>query len=79
MIPGKINYFFSWKQYCRSMTFYFGSGSGSMHLTNESDPDPDPTIFVIDLQEAYKKQIFSAYYFLKVRLHRFFKDKMKCR
>jgi hypothetical protein len=29
-----------------------------MHLTNESDPDPDPTIFVIDLQEAYKKQIF---------------------
>jgi len=29
-----------------------------MHLTNESDPDPDPTIFVIDLQEAYKKHIF---------------------
>jgi hypothetical protein len=26
-----------------------------------------------------KNKFFSAYYFLKVRLHRFFKDKMKCR
>jgi hypothetical protein len=37
------------------------------------DPDSDPAIFVIDLQDASKKQIFntifSAYYFLKVHLH----------
>jgi hypothetical protein len=46
------------------------------------DPDPDadpyPPIFVIDLQEANKKQIKkknSAYYFLKVRLHLFSKIK----
>ncbi len=35
--------------------------------------DPDPTIFVIDLQDASKKQIFntifSAYYFLRVPVH----------
>jgi hypothetical protein len=60
------------------MTFWGGSGSGS------SDPcfwlvDPDPAIFVIDLQDASKKlifnTIFSAYYFLKVRLHHFSKIK----
>jgi hypothetical protein len=43
------------------------------------DPDPDPAIFVIDLQDASKKQIFntiiSAYYFLKVHLHHFSKIK----
>jgi hypothetical protein len=41
--------------------------------------DPDPAIFVIDLQEANKKQffktIFSAYYFLKEHLHHFSKVK----
>jgi hypothetical protein len=41
--------------------------------------DPDPAIFVIDLQDANKKLIFllsfSAYYFLKVHLHRFSKIK----
>jgi len=41
--------------------------------------DPDPAIFVIDLQDAYKKLIkkkrFSAYYFLKVHLHNFSKKK----
>jgi hypothetical protein len=41
--------------------------------------DPDPSIFVIDLQDANKKQIFcknfSAYYFLKVHLHHFSKIK----
>jgi hypothetical protein len=34
---------------------------------------PDPAIFVTDLQEANKKQflnIFSAYYFWKVHLHK---------
>jgi hypothetical protein len=39
--------------------------------------DPDPAIFVIDLQDASKKQIFntifSACYFLKVQLHYFSK------
>jgi hypothetical protein len=44
------------------------------------DPDayPDPALFVIDLQDAnknYLKKSFSAYYFLKVHLHRFSKIK----
>jgi hypothetical protein len=43
------------------------------------DPDPDPAIFVTDLQDANKEQIFlqsfSAYYFLKVHLHHFSKIK----
>jgi hypothetical protein len=41
--------------------------------------DPDPAIFLIDLQDASKKQIFntifSAYYFLKVHLHHISKIK----
>jgi hypothetical protein len=41
--------------------------------------DPDSSIFIIDLQDANKKQIkkksFSAYYFLKVLLHHFSKIK----
>ncbi len=45
---------------------------GSMPLINGTDQDPgsdpDPAIFVIDLQDANKKQLFSkkfsAYYFL---------------
>jgi hypothetical protein len=41
----------------------------------DQDADPDPVIFVIDLQDANKKQIcqktFSAYYFLKAHLHHF--------
>jgi hypothetical protein len=45
----------------------------------DPDLDPDPAIFVIDLQDASKKQIFnilfSAYYFLKVHLHNFSKIK----
>jgi hypothetical protein len=45
------------------------------------DPDPDPAIFVIDLQDASKKQIFntifSAYYFLNLHLHNFSKIKSK--
>jgi hypothetical protein len=43
----------------------------------DPDSNPDPAIFVIDLQDAKKKQIFylifSAYYFLKVHLHLFSK------
>jgi hypothetical protein len=31
----------------------------------DPDADPDPSIFIIDLQDAYKKLI----YFLKVFLH----------
>jgi hypothetical protein len=46
----------------------------------DPDADPDPAIFVIDLQEANKKQIFLmklfAYYFLKVHLHHFSKIKI---
>jgi hypothetical protein len=45
----------------------------------DPDSDPDPAIFVIDLQDAGKKQIFytvfSAYYFLKLHLHNFSKIK----
>jgi hypothetical protein len=46
----------------------------------DADPASDlaPAIFVIDLQEANKKQffpIFSAYYVLKVHLHHFSKIK----
>jgi hypothetical protein len=42
----------------------------------DPDADADPSIFIIDLQDANKKQIFSkksfpAYYFLKVLLHHF--------
>ncbi len=45
------------------------------------DPDPDrdpgPAIFVIDLQDANKNQIFfhKFFYFLKVHLHNFSKIK----
>ncbi len=44
------------------------------------DPESDqgPPIFVIDLQDANKKQFFksfSAYYFLMVNLHHFSKTK----
>jgi hypothetical protein len=39
--------------------------------------DPDPAIFVTDLQDANKKTIFSAYFFLKVHLHNFSKIKSK--
>jgi hypothetical protein len=43
--------------------------------------EPNPAIFVTDLQDASKKQIFntifSAYYFLKVHLHHFSKIKSK--
>ncbi len=45
----------------------------------DPDADPDPAIFVIDLQDANKKQFFfkklSAYYSLKVHLHHFSKIK----
>jgi hypothetical protein len=42
----------------------------------DPDADPDPAIFVIDLQDANKKQIFFRqvfllFYFLKVHLHHF--------
>jgi hypothetical protein len=69
-------------QWCGSMTFWCGSGSGSADpclwlIDPDSDLDPDPAIFVIDLQDANKKQIFlkslSAYFFLKVYLHQFSK------
>jgi hypothetical protein len=35
---------------------------GSMPLTNDpdSDPDADPAIFVIDLHDVSKKQIFNT-------------------
>jgi hypothetical protein len=40
-----------------------------------TDADPDPATFVIDLQDANKKLIFSAYYFLNVHLHHLSKIK----
>jgi hypothetical protein len=66
------------KQCCGSMTFLGGSGSADPCLwlmDPDPDSDPDPSIFVIDLQDASKKQIFitifSAYDFLKLDLHNF--------
>jgi hypothetical protein len=51
------------------MTFWCGSGSADpclllMDPDPDSDPDshPDPAIFVIGLQDANKKLMFSAYY-----------------
>jgi hypothetical protein len=45
----------------------------------DPDADSDLSIFIIDLHDANKKIIlkksFSAYYFLKVLLHHFSKDK----
>jgi hypothetical protein len=45
------------------------------------DSDQDPAVFVINLQCANKKLIykkkFSAYYFFKVQLHHFFKEKVQ--
>jgi hypothetical protein len=47
----------------------------------DSDADPDPSMFIIDLQDANKKNYFeksfSAYYFLKVLLHHFSKKKIQ--
>ncbi len=47
----------------------------------DPDADPDPAIFVIALQDANKKLIylqrFFAYYFLKVHLHHFHRQKVK--
>jgi hypothetical protein len=50
---------------------------GSMPLTNGSGPDsdPDPAIFVSDLQEANKKQIFLKKVFLLFTFSSFFIDK----
>jgi hypothetical protein len=49
-----------------------------MHLTNGSDPDPDPAIFVIDLQEAYKKNNFFLLITFEGISTSFLKDKKKC-
>ncbi len=62
------------------MTFWCGSGSADPCLWLM---DPDPGIFITDLKDANKKQIFKksfhAYYFLKVYLHHFSKIKSKRR
>ncbi len=39
------------------------------------DRDPDPAIFVSDLHDGNKKFQFFSYYFLKVHLHHFSKQK----
>jgi hypothetical protein len=58
-----------------SMPLTNGCGSGSVPVA-----DPDPAIFVIDCQDANKKQIclekIFCYYFLKVHLHNFSKIKV---
>jgi hypothetical protein len=44
------------------------------YVFTDPDPDPDPAIFVLDLQDANKKQFFSKFFFLlifKVHLHHF--------
>jgi hypothetical protein len=75
----------SCNQCCGSMTFWCGSGSVDpclwlMYPDPDSNPEPDPAIFNIDLQGTNKKLIkkrFSAYYFLKVHLHKFSKISQK--
>jgi hypothetical protein len=61
------------------MTFWYESGSGFVDpCLRLMDPDPDPAIFVTDLQDVNKKLIlksFFAYYFLKVHLHHFQRQK----
>jgi hypothetical protein len=61
------------------MTFWCGSGSGSAGFMTLCKMDPDPDIFIIDIQDANKKnnlkKSFSAYYFLKLHLHHFSKIK----
>ncbi len=52
---------YSTSQCCGSMTFWGRSGSADPCLwlmDPDPDSDPDPSIFVIDLQDASKKQIF---------------------
>jgi hypothetical protein len=48
-------------------------------MDSDPDADPDPSTFIIDLQDAnrkqFKKKSFPAYYFLKVLLHQFSKIK----
>jgi hypothetical protein len=52
------------------MTLWYGFVSGSSDpLTYRTDLDPDPALLVSDVQDANKKYIFFAYYFLKVQLH----------
>jgi hypothetical protein len=50
-----------------------------MDPDSDSDPDPDPAIFVIDLQDVNKKQIFPKKYFclilFKGTFTSLFKDK----
>jgi hypothetical protein len=63
------------------MTFWCGSESGSGAADPRLwliDPDQDLSIFILDLQDANKKQnkkVFAAYYFVKVLLHHFSKVK----
>jgi hypothetical protein len=49
----------------------------------DPDADPDPSIFIIDLQDANKKQIFLTKFFcillFEGTLTSFFKDKMSKR
>jgi hypothetical protein len=52
-----------------------------MFLTNDPDPDADPSIFVVDLQDANKKLIFSNKFFCVILFEgiftSFFKGKKK--
>ncbi len=78
-LPHPFN-MFCFKQCCGSMTFWCGSGSADSCLWFvDPDSDPDHPIFVIDLQEANKKQILfkkiSAYKLLRVHLHNFYRVK----
>ncbi len=58
------------RQCCGFVTFWHGSRSADPYLSL-TDTDPAPGIFLSDLQDADKKEVFFAYYFLKVHLHIF--------
>jgi hypothetical protein len=66
----RIHNILVWIRIRRSMPLTNGSGSADPCLWL-IDPVSDPSIFVIDLQDASKKLIFSACYFLKVHSHYF--------
>ncbi len=42
---------------------------------SDPDPDPDPVIFIINLQDANKKEFFKEVFLHITLLHHFFTDK----
>ncbi len=59
-------------QCCGSMKFWYGFGSADPYIwLIDPDVDPDPAIFVSDLQDVNKKQIFENNFFLLITFWRY--------